>query len=71
MGIYCVALNSETSTRVSLRSLFDVAHFQMGERHIMLSYQWDTQELVKKVYQAISDKGVNVWMDIEGGVTGQ
>eukprot|EP00116_Pleurobrachia_bachei_P011264 sb/3471526/ len=43
---------------------------QMGERHIMLSYQWDSQELVKKVYAAIKEKGVNVWMDIEGGVTG-
>ncbi|XP_072239795.1 uncharacterized protein [Leuresthes tenuis] len=38
--------------------------------HIMLSYQWDNQALVKKVYQRLKEAGLPVWMDIEGGVTG-
>lgn len=38
--------------------------------HIMLSYQWDNQALVKKVYERLSEHGLLVWMDIEGGVTG-
>ncbi|XP_047434433.1 uncharacterized protein LOC125004108 [Mugil cephalus] len=38
--------------------------------HIMLSYQWDDQALVKKIYDRLKDDGLPVWMDIEGGVTG-
>ncbi|CAJ1052585.1 uncharacterized protein LOC125883569 [Xyrichtys novacula] len=38
--------------------------------HIMLSYQWDDQALVKKVYDRLKEDGLPVWMDIEGGVTG-
>ncbi|TWW58838.1 uncharacterized protein LOC130527091 isoform X1 [Takifugu flavidus] len=38
--------------------------------HIMLSYQWDSQDLVKKIYDSLKDDGLPVWMDIEGGVTG-
>ncbi|XP_028299338.1 uncharacterized protein LOC114461451 isoform X2 [Gouania willdenowi] len=38
--------------------------------HIMLSYQWDDQALVKKIYDRLRDDGLMVWMDIEGGVTG-
>lgn len=36
----------------------------------MLSYQWDDQALVKKIYNRLKDHGLPVWMDIEGGVTG-
>jgi len=36
--------------------------------HIMLSYQWGSQELVKIIYKALTDKGYVVWMDIEGGM---
>ncbi|XP_070846648.1 uncharacterized protein [Chaetodon trifascialis] len=38
--------------------------------HIMLSYQWDDQALVKRIYDRLRDDGLPVWMDIEGGVTG-
>ncbi|XP_074538690.1 uncharacterized protein LOC141800180 [Halichoeres trimaculatus] len=38
--------------------------------HIMLSYQWDDQALVKKIYDRLKEDGLPVWMDIEGGVTG-
>lgn len=36
----------------------------------MLSYQWDDQAVVKKIYNRLTDEGLPVWMDIEGGVTG-
>ena len=39
-------------------------------KHIMLSYQWDLQDLVKKVYESLQKRGLPVWMDIEGGVKG-
>ncbi|KAK9540613.1 hypothetical protein VZT92_003054 [Zoarces viviparus] len=38
--------------------------------HIMLSYQWDDQALVRNIYARLKDDGLPVWMDIEGGVTG-
>ncbi|KAM7009698.1 uncharacterized protein LKV04_001635 [Tautogolabrus adspersus] len=38
--------------------------------HIMLSYQWDDQALVKKIFDRLREDGLPVWMDIEGGVTG-
>ena len=38
--------------------------------HIMLSYQWDLQSLVKKVYESLRKRGLPVWMDIEGGMSG-
>lgn len=38
--------------------------------HIMLPYQWDDLPLVKKIYDHLKDDGLPVWMDIEGGVTG-
>ncbi|XP_069545869.1 uncharacterized protein [Brachyistius frenatus] len=38
--------------------------------HIMLSYQWDDQALVKKIYNRLKDDGLPVWMDVKGGVTG-
>nr|XP_046234574.1 uncharacterized protein LOC124053454 [Scatophagus argus] len=31
---------------------------------------WDDQALVKKIYNRLKDDGLPVWMDIEGGVTG-
>ncbi|XP_030208076.1 uncharacterized protein LOC115540710 [Gadus morhua] len=38
--------------------------------HIMLSYQWDDQPLVKRIHDRLIEHGLPVWMDIEGGVTG-
>eukprot|EP00794_Sanderia_malayensis_P014117 gene14117-15593_t len=38
--------------------------------HVMLSYQWDIQDLVKRVYQSLQARGLPVWMDIEGGMSG-
>ncbi|XP_019632062.1 PREDICTED: uncharacterized protein LOC109475740, partial [Branchiostoma belcheri] len=39
--------------------------------HIMLSYQWDHQEVVKKIKTALEAKGYQIWMDIDqmGGST--
>ena len=36
----------------------------------MLSYQWDNQATVSKVYDALSQKGIPCWMDIKGGMSG-
>ncbi|EDO39316.1 predicted protein [Nematostella vectensis] len=39
-------------------------------KHVMLSYQWDIQDLVKKVYDGLRAYGIRVWMDIHGGIRG-
>ena len=35
----------------------------------MLSYQWDHQAQVKRVYDTLTKLGVKVWMDISGGMS--
>lgn len=42
----------------------------MGKQHIMLSYQWNKQDLVEKVYHGLREHGIDAWMDTHGGVTG-
>ncbi|KAG7264449.1 hypothetical protein CRUP_022311 [Coryphaenoides rupestris] len=42
----------------------------MPPAHIMLSYQWDDQALVKRIHDRLVEAGLPVWMDIEGGVRG-
>jgi len=39
-------------------------------KHVMLSYQWNTQELAEQVYQGLRSHGINAWMDVHGGVKG-
>jgi hypothetical protein len=34
-------------------------------KHIMLSYCWAQQDLVKRIRYALGDKGYNIWIDIE------
>eukprot|EP01048_Picozoa_sp_COSAG05_P026351 COSAG05_NODE_7146_length_850_cov_1.210386_2_plen_219_part_01 len=37
-------------------------------KHVMLSYQWDHQKQVKCVHELLTRLGLNVWMDISGGM---
>jgi hypothetical protein len=39
-------------------------------KHVMLSYEWNNQELVKQIYAALQARGMPVWMDINGGMEG-
>ena len=43
----------------------------MKVEHVMISYQWDVQPLMKKVRDALKEEGYNVWIDIDaiGGST--
>lgn len=43
------------------------AGFDRGFR-TMLSYQWDAQKTVVRVREALRKKGVECWMDIDGGM---
>ena len=39
-------------------------------KHVMLSYQWDHQQQVKRAYDLLTKLGVKCWMDIAGGMSG-
>ncbi|CAF4797410.1 unnamed protein product [Rotaria sp. Silwood1] len=39
-----------------------------GEKHVMLSYNWNSQALVSKIHDILIDEGIKVWMDINGGM---
>jgi hypothetical protein len=45
-----------------------VAGLGARPRHCMLSYQWDDQQTVVKVRQALNGRGIVTWMDIDGGM---
>ena len=40
-----------------------------GKKHVMLSYQWDHQSKVKRVFDRLTAFGMNVWMDTQGGMS--
>jgi hypothetical protein len=39
-----------------------------SRKHVMLSYNWDHQRQVKRVYDLLTAVGLNVWMDVKGGM---
>jgi hypothetical protein len=39
-----------------------------GDKHAMISYQWDDQELVLKVREHFRLLGIPTWMDVDGGM---
>ncbi len=41
-----------------------------GEKHVMLSYQWDSQSLVTDIYNCLHAHGIPLWMDTQGGMKG-
>ena len=45
--------------------------FQLGSKHVMLSYNWGVQEMVIKIFEILESKGLSVWMDVKGGVYGK
>jgi hypothetical protein len=37
----------------------------MGRRHIMLSYQWDHQPIIKRIRDSLKRAGYRVWLDVD------
>ena len=37
-------------------------------KHVMLSYQWDHQATVTRVYDILTKLGVKCWMDVKSGM---
>lgn len=36
--------------------------------HVMLSYNWNSQNLVLAVHDILKAAGIKVWMDVNGGM---
>ncbi|CAF0840289.1 unnamed protein product [Didymodactylos carnosus] len=37
-----------------------------GGKHVMLSYNWNSQTIVSKIYQILKDENIPIWFDIQG-----
>ena len=37
-------------------------------KHVMLSYNWNSQGIVSKIYGILKAENIPVWFDIEGGM---
>ena len=36
-----------------------------GRKHVMISYQWGSQELMKRIRDELKSAGYEVWMDLD------
>ncbi|CAF0889773.1 unnamed protein product [Adineta ricciae] len=37
-----------------------------GGKHVMLSYNWNSQTIVSQIYQILKDESIPIWFDIQG-----
>ena len=44
----------------------DIEHNILGDRHAMISYDWECQSEVISIRTALKKRGVKCWMDIDG-----
>ncbi|CAK8679895.1 unnamed protein product [Clavelina lepadiformis] len=40
-------------------------HANNDEKHVMISYQWESRKLAKKIYENLEKRGYKVWIDIK------
>jgi len=36
-----------------------------GEKHVMLSYQWDHQTLMQRIHDSLLSRGYLTWFDLQ------
>ena len=37
-----------------------------GGKHVMLSYNWNSQDIVTQIYHILKDEQIPLWFDIQG-----
>lgn len=37
-----------------------------GGKHVMLSYNWNSQDIVSQIYKILKDEHIPIWFDIQG-----
>jgi len=45
--------------------LFVTADGTTDNKHVMISYQWDSQETVLKIRDRLREAGFDIWIDVE------
>ena len=65
-------LGTEASRRSAESILFELegrtvqaAESNFSSKHVMISYCWDQQAVIKRVHAALVKRGYNIWIDIE------
>lgn len=61
-----------------INALSDIFHLELSKTqhsnraisHVMLSYQWASQPLVKKIARMLKDRNISIWFDIAGDMQG-
>ena len=38
------------------------------EKHVMLSYNWDSKDVVSRIHRILVNRGIKTWMDVNGGM---
>ncbi|CAF3917666.1 unnamed protein product [Adineta steineri] len=64
----CVKRSNQDFIAKSTNTRIPVMRSPTNNKHVMLSYQWDSQSLIEKVYNLLTLYNIRVWMDVHGGV---
>jgi hypothetical protein len=59
---------AKRSAESALAALSDVAHeasHHKGHRHVMISYQWDCQQVVKRIVGELKARSYHTWFDLD------
>ncbi|CAF4011905.1 unnamed protein product, partial [Rotaria sordida] len=62
---FCFGLcrRSQQNQRRAIQS--NQRHASISKQHLMISYNWDSQTICKKIYDRLQSDGYTVWLDVQ------
>jgi hypothetical protein len=64
--------STEASRQSAVQALFQLEErkavrvsFRGGGKHVMMSYNWDHQPVIKRIHSALVQRGYRMWIDVE------
>jgi hypothetical protein len=64
--------STEASRQSAVQALFQLEERKqvqpssgVSAKHVMMSYNWDHQPLIKRIHAALMQRGYNMWIDVE------
>ena len=64
--------NTEASRQSAVQALFQLEERKVvkpspgvGSKHVMMSYNWDHQPIIKRIHAALVQRGYRMWIDVE------
>jgi hypothetical protein len=64
----CYSYSQQQKLQISnvlLTDLFITFIFQFQDIHVMISYNWGNQRMVKRIAKYLRDHGITVWIDVD------